>query len=142
MFRNRKLTSQYPRPFSLLQLPSEVWIKFGQMAVDAEPMVIRICGSYMGSACEDRVCKLLRPELLPYFYGSHITFRVSMPNHDANERAEMGLGLCAIGNSNRWALQSVLLTKQVAKYTHVLTLLDAWDVDFILSNRGSHLITR
>lgn len=72
--------------FPLLDLPPELWIKIGKIAID--------CGLKLGcwpyredvvlllkQAPITRVCNLLRLELLPYFYGEQLRLLLSVPDN-------------------------------------------------------------
>ncbi|KAK4623751.1 hypothetical protein CLAFUW4_05338 [Fulvia fulva] len=93
------LTSE--QSFGLLDLAPEIWSTIGKLAVDDHPRPHELFHPYRGRGAPHqppitRVCRILRGELLPYFYrtwGSHMI-------HWGNA-GSTGRWLRAIGVENR-----------------------------------------
>ncbi|KAK4612309.1 hypothetical protein CLAFUW4_13025 [Fulvia fulva] len=77
------LPSPELKPFRLLDLPPELWIRIGKFAIDVYPRVAsRFARSSRGYSPSrrhfplqpgiTRVCTMLRAELLPYYYRTRI----------------------------------------------------------------------
>ncbi|KAK5677497.1 hypothetical protein LTS10_010069 [Elasticomyces elasticus] len=113
------------KSFPLLDLPAEIWIKIGQLAIDATPRVhvntYNLCGvgnkvrpslqkfqDLVRQPAITATCRILRAELLPYAYQNQYLFRCFGDGWDA-ERTWLSQWLRSIGAANRESLRGVEL---------------------------------
>ena len=114
--------SNHQQPFRLLDLPPELWLKIGKLAIDSTPLLLKsnhIC-NIMHSSEErrasaslwqpaiTRVCVPLRVELLPYYYQT----RVEEGNWPVRS-GSVCLFLEAIGRENRKMIRAMSLARPV-----------------------------
>ncbi|KAF7188661.1 hypothetical protein HII31_09913 [Pseudocercospora fuligena] len=146
------------KPFRLLDLPPELWIKIGQMAVDdaTEP---NKCLAREKESAEDvsgawpldsettvgesqrvlqpaitKTCRILRRELLPYHYENNVTL-VLIECLQYWEREKINKWLAAIGTESRKKIRcAYLMIRQGSK--HRLCVEDTGEVrEFFFGNQ-------
>lgn len=102
------------QPAGLLDLPAEIWSKIGHYAIDAELVYTLkdICSpdclpfdqiefngiQWPHQPAITRTCRVLREELLPYFYQTKVTFTIQ---HASTSQEYIRGFLKGIGASNR-----------------------------------------
>lgn len=106
---------------SLLDLPAEIWAQIGRLAIDATPQLDRSAvtpweackgGSPARQPAITRTCRILRQELLPYYYKTRVQMTiyaglVSDPESDVER------WLQAIGHENRLSLRGLQVVSVV-----------------------------
>lgn len=138
------LPSPELKPFRLLDLPPELWIRIGKFAIDVYPRVAsRFARSSRGYSPSrrhfplqpgiTRVCTMLRAELLPYYYRTRIRLEVS------HHVVEVGRWLRHIGPANRKLLRVLWLSQNYNRGEGAMEqrLRDVWKVEFEIEGLAS-----
>lgn len=97
---------EHKKPTSLLDLPAEIWSEIGRLVIDnTTPVRPSYSGCENFCTCRKwpppqqpaitQVSRVLREELLPYYYATKVTISVSL-DHYATDK-----WLSAIGERNR-----------------------------------------
>ncbi|KAK4497309.1 hypothetical protein PRZ48_011759 [Zasmidium cellare] len=126
------------KPFRLLDLPPEIWSKIGKMVIDDIPEVTMY--TFRRFPCKDhqapilRTCRVVREELLPYFWEAGVKVTCSY----GLELGYLRDLLAHVGEEHRRAMCDVRFEYGVGSRAETLARLfrvNLWDIDFELTDR-------
>lgn len=118
------------QPTSILALPAELWSKIGRLVIDNSKHLSTRDFKHRNSEYHQppitRTCRILREELLPYFYATKIHIAMGADY-------DLGSWLRALDRETRCFIDGITTTYHASKKGKQRALLaDWWRVDLML----------